>query len=319
MVQKQMPRSKTGVKRKPASKEDLQKAIGMIFKQEITVYKAAKDFGLLKTTLLQQLKSFRASGLPSYEYKQNNDTKKVFTDAEENLLINYIDKAAHLHYGLSLSEVRSLAYQFAKQNNKMYDSSWDTHKKAGKDWLIGFRKRHGNHLSLRKPEPTSLARSTSFNKANVMLVFENFKKALDKNPGIGPFTIWNCDETGISTVHVPPKVLAKKGLKQVGGMTNAERDTNITMIAAVNAGGEFMPPMLIFPRKNFKDYMLKGAPPGTIGGANPSGWSNEELFMEFFKHFIKHSCASKENPAILLMDNYESHIFVPIIQLAKDK
>lgn len=112
----------------------------MILKQEVTVYKAAKDFGLSKTTLLRQLKSFKASGLPSYEYKQNNDTKKVFTDSEEILLVTYIQKAAQLHYGLSLKDVRTLAYQFAKVNNKSYDSSWDVNKQAGKDWLIGFRK-----------------------------------------------------------------------------------------------------------------------------------------------------------------------------------
>lgn len=314
----QMPRSKTGEKRKQVPKEDIEKAIDMVLKKEITVYKAAKDFGLSKTTLLRQLKAFKESGLPNYEYKKNNDTKKVFSHSEEILLVNYIEKAAELHYGLTLKDVRTLAYQFAKQNQKPYDPSWDTNKLAGKDWLIGFRKRFKAQLALRKPEATSLSRSTSFNKANVSLVFENFKKALRNNPGIGPFNIWNCDETGISTVHVPPKILAKKGVKQVGGMTSGERGTNVTMIGAINAGGGFMPPMLIFPRTNFKDYMLKGAPVGTLGGANPSGWSNEELFFEFAKHFVKYSSASKTNPVILLMDNHESHISVKTIQLAKD-
>jgi len=182
-------------------------------------------------------------------------------------------------------------------------------------WLRNFRKRYSRQLSLRKPEATSLARSTSFNKTTVAHFFQNYKKALNKNPSISPFNIWNCDETGISTVHVPPKILASKGLKQVGSMTNAER---VTMIAAVNAGGGFMPPMLIFPRKNFKGYMLKGAPIGTIGGANPSGWSNEDLFYDFMQHFIKYSCASKTNPVILLMDNHESHISVKSIKLAKE-
>lgn len=173
-------------------------------------------------------------------------------------------------------------------------------------------------MSLRKPEATSLARSTAFNKANVAIVFTNFKKALEKIPGITPFQIWNCDETGISTVHVPPKILATKGLKQVGSITSGERGTNVTMIAAINAGVGFIPPMLIFPRINFRDYMLKGAPPGSIGGAAPSRWSNEDLFYEFMQHFIEFCGASLNNQMILLMDNHESHISVKTIQLAKE-
>lgn len=38
--------------------------------------------------------------------------------------------------------------------------------------------------------------------------------------------------------------MAKKGVKQLGAMTNAERGVNVTVIAAINAGGGFIPPML---------------------------------------------------------------------------
>lgn len=150
-------------------------------------------------------------------------------------MVEYIQKAALLQYGLTLRDVKVLAYQFAKQNHKNYDKSWDVNKMAGKYWLHIFPKKYTHELALRKPEATSFARSTAFNKENVALVFENYKKALEKNPGITDFNIWNCYETGISTVHIPPNVLASKGLKQVGSMTSAERGTNITMICAINA------------------------------------------------------------------------------------
>ncbi|XP_065674023.1 uncharacterized protein LOC136090970 [Hydra vulgaris] len=100
-------------------------------------------------------------------------------------------------------------------------------------------------------------------------------------------------------------------------MTCGERGYSITIIGEINVQGGYTPPMLIFPRKKFKDFMLKASPKGTLGGANPSGWSNEDLFLGFMKHFVKHTRSSKENPSILLLDNHESHISIPTIQLAK--
>lgn len=74
-------------------------------------------------------------------------------------------------------------------------------------------------------------------KQNVQLTFENYKKALSKCPQLRAIDIWNVDESGISTVHVPPKILATKGVKQVGAMTSGEKGNTVTMIAAINAGG----------------------------------------------------------------------------------
>ena len=53
-----------------------------------------------------------------------------------------------------------------------------------------------------------------------------------------------------------------------------EREINIITIVAVSAIGNHFPPMLIFPRLNFKNHMSSGAPAASTGGANPTGWSN---------------------------------------------
>ncbi|CAH2097255.1 unnamed protein product [Euphydryas editha] len=44
-----------------------------------------------------------------------------------------------------------------------------------------------------------------------------------------PKNIYNCDETGISTVQTPGKILATKGQKKVGSITSWERGKNITL------------------------------------------------------------------------------------------
>lgn len=77
------------------------------------------------------------------------------------------------------------------------------------------------------------------------------------------------EESCLSTVHLSTRILAPKGQKQVGSITSGERVQNITLISARNAMGHTVPPLFIFPRLHFKDYILKGAPNGIVGMANP--------------------------------------------------
>jgi hypothetical protein len=107
-------------------------------------------------------------------------------------------------------------------------------------------------------------------------------------------------------------------MKLVGSVTSGERGINVAMIVAVNAIGNHVPPMLIFPRVHFKDHMLTGAPTASIGEANPTGWSNENLFVDYLKHFIACEKPCKEDPALLILDNHESHISITAINVAKE-
>jgi hypothetical protein len=52
--------------------------------------------------------------------------------------------------------------------------SWSKNKKAGPDWFTAFIKRH-QELSIRKPQPTSLARATAFNRTTVAEFCEHRK------------------------------------------------------------------------------------------------------------------------------------------------
>lgn len=62
------------------------------------------------------------------------------------------------------------------------------------------------------------------------------------------------DETGVTTVQKPNKVVARKGLKQVGAITSAERGTLVTLAAAVSGGGNSVPPFFVF-QTDFLDWL----------------------------------------------------------------
>ena len=78
-------------------------------------------------------------------------------------------------------------------------------------------------LSLRTPEATSMARARVFNKERIYEFFDKYENILDEYK----FTanqIYNVDETGLSTVHKPSKIIAQKGKHPVGAVTSGERE-----------------------------------------------------------------------------------------------
>lgn len=221
-----------------------------------------------------------------------------------------------MHYGLTKSDAKKLAFQYAKANCKKFPTSWETNQEAGEQWFVDFRKRNPT-LSLRTPQPTSIARASAFNKTVVKLFFNKYSTALEEFK-FTPEKVFNADETGISSVHTPPKIIAQKGVKKVSGVTSAERGFNTTMIGCINAVGNSVPPYFIFPRVNFKKHMVYGAPPGTDGAAHPTGWSTSEIFVQFLEHFIKNIKPSLDNKVLLIIDNHETHITIDVINKAKD-
>ncbi|KAG5870821.1 hypothetical protein JTB14_023984 [Gonioctena quinquepunctata] len=151
-----MPRNKGGPKRIPVSSEHLICAAKKVLHKVLSIREAA---AVSKTTLIRHIGKFNRSEDAEFEYTASNNTKQVFTNEEEHCLQQNLITAAHLHYGLTKRDVRHLAYQYAFANKKNIPDTWNRDKCASKEWLRHFPARHPQ-LSLRKPEATSLARST---------------------------------------------------------------------------------------------------------------------------------------------------------------
>ncbi|XP_049779607.1 uncharacterized protein LOC126176496 [Schistocerca cancellata] len=130
------------------------------------------------------------------------------------------------------------------------------------------------------------------------------------------FRIYNFDETGISMVQKPGKILAPKGAKHVGSATSWEHGKNITVCCAVSASGVYVPLMFIFPRLRMTPALQKGGPPNSIYESNKNGWMTEELFPKWLKHFANFTKASKDHTILLI--NHTSHVSLEAYNFCKD-
>ena len=83
-----------------------------------------------------------------------------------------------------------------------------------------------------------------------------------------------------------------------------------------SAAGEYVTPMLIFPRVKRNDVLLEGSPDGSIAAYNKTAWMTKELFLVWLKHFIGIVRPRITGQILLLLDGHCSHMSKEAIMFA---
>lgn len=249
----------------------MQRAIDAVKNGEMGWQRAANLYGVPQATLRRRAQN---------KNKIFNGTEKglgrfqpTFDKKLERELVEHLKLLESRLFGLTMTEVRELAFQIAEKNGVEHRFNKDK-QMAGWDWVNGFVKRNPD-ICLRKPEATSAARATGFNKPVVKNFFSVYESIL-KTHNILPNKIYNVDESSLSNVQKPLKIFAQTGKKQVGALTSAERGIHVTVVCCMSPAG-FVPPFLIYPRKNWKHELTDVSPLGTVGVAQESGWMTGEI------------------------------------------
>jgi transposase-like protein len=285
------------------STEQMEQAVQAVVSCQLGYAKASRQFNVPQTTLERYVKK-RKENPEGLILKTMGSKKSVFNPDEEAELVDYLKKMEERLFGLTMTECRKLAFQLAEQNGHEHPFNKND-EAAGRGWMNGFLKRHPE-LSIRKPEATSGARAMGFNKVAVSRFFKLLTEIVDK------YKI-TAERIGLS------KILATKGKRQVGAVTSAERGETVTVEVCFSAGGSYIPPTLIFPRKRLQQGFLEGLVPGGSVELNEKGWIDMDIFFNWFKKFVIFSHASKETPVLLLLDGHASHTKnLNVINYARD-
>ncbi|KAB0803072.1 hypothetical protein PPYR_02666 [Photinus pyralis] len=230
--------------------------------------------------------------------------KSVFSVNAEKELVTEIIRLSKIFYGLTSQEIRQCAFNYAEKNNINHPFIRDK-KAAGRDWMERFLNRNPE-ISVRKPQPTSLNRLTSFNREEITLFFSKLQSVMEKHK-FTPTRIFNADETGISNVQVSAKILAQKGQKRVGFTTSGERGRTTTVMCSFSASGIYVPPLFIFARQRMDAQLKRNGPPGAAYACSSNGWINETLFIDWLHHFARFVKSTTDDPVLLVIDNHVSH------------
>ena len=174
---------------------------------------------------------------------------------------------------------------------------------AGCEWFEGFKARHPTLT-----QPLSYSRALCSNKPTIEVFFVKLGAIYGRmNLVSKPMQVYNVDESGVSVVHKPCKVVAKLGHRNVYSITAAERGKTHTIVACVSASGFILPPMMVYPRKKKKsvpEHLKEGAVPNTLFTNSVNGWITKELYLEWFKHFLANVPPTR--PVLLIQDGHSS-------------
>lgn len=276
---------------KELSQEDMKKAIHEVMNKKRTLRAAAKKYSINLSTLYYRIVRVKEYALS--EDKDNGPYKRrVFTPDEEAILSRYFVSYSNLNYGISYTQMRMLAYVYAKSLDRQVPANWETDNRAGRDWLTNFLNRVNNNLSVVKADlnnPTPALVEADF-------FCTTFERALQADE-ITANRIYNLCEIEVS-LDVPDQ-----NEEQVEAQS-----LSVTMCAVANAAADLVPPTFVFPLNTMDPTLLPYTPPGTLGMANlPSGGVlTVDHFIPLLKHLQKHSKCSKDYPIILLLDNIVS-------------
>ena len=127
-----------------------------------------------------------------------------------------------------------------------------------RSWFDGFKLRHPN-LTLRSAQSLSHSRATSANDEIMRDYFAKLASVCARlNIVSKPMQIYNMDETGISIVNKPGRVIAEYGRRNVWAVTSAEKGKTHTVLACASAAGYSLPPFMIYPRKKMTARLREG-------------------------------------------------------------
>jgi len=253
----------------------------------------------------------------------DSDTGRVqgLTREEEIGLVNFAIDMGEKGMGLTRDDMRGLVLYLVKGRNHSFKETGPSKK-----WFIRFQNRHPE-LKFTKPEQLEKSRAAMSNQEVIKGYLTVVKTVIEKHQ-VMPKNIWNFDETSLVQKN-SVKVYSGKLKKQAVALTS-HMDTTASMLIAINAIGEKMPPLYIFKGKKSSTGLLDGAPKDSFCIMQENGWMDTSVFETFFLNKLvpylelhrgwrRVGEKFEKEPIVITCDRHTSRFNVKVIKEALDR
>ncbi|KFG81468.1 transposase [Metarhizium anisopliae] len=269
---------------------------------------AAKEFNISRHRLNR-----RISGILPKGGRHASNAK--LSEPVEVALCRYIDRLDKMNLSIRKEFIRDAANLILRGQ-----SSPTSHRDpptVGQHWVDRFIKRH--KYSVLPQRIREVDRQNAETIRNVTTYFEQLYDCIT-DYGIVESDIWNMDETGfrIGMGKSRMVVTRRPRASYLGMPTNRE---SATAIEAISAGGSYTPVFLILTGAVHQSafYRIPELHDDAAIAVSTSGFTNDELSLEWLKHFDKHTAQKTTGQyRLLIIDGHGSHHTVEFIQYAED-
>lgn len=291
----------------------MMQASHLVRQQGMSIYKAAKEMKVPWSSLKRYLNNTEVQDGNVVQDLPKLGRPFALPAELEVQIFNYIINMQELGFGLTVIQIRKLAFSLAETVGRK-NFFMEEKGTASKWWWAHYKKRYG--LTLRVPENLAAYRASMANPTILADFYTKLEALMERlNINNMPSRLWNCDETGLSFVVKPNKVVTALGKRYVYKRSYADRGETTTVLGCVCANGTFIPPLIIFKGVRWNPELTRGCLPNSLVKLSPKGWINSEIFLQWLQFFI--NAIPKERPVIVLMDSHASHISPAVIELAK--
>jgi hypothetical protein len=189
---------------------------------------------------------------------------------------------------------------------------------VGKDWLRRWKKAHPQY-KLRKKRATAVDWYKASNHEDFVQWFTALNNIINKF-GINEQDIYNFNETGFQIgIGGSQWIITHETSRKSYFASQSEREL-VTAVEIIGVRGTVLPPLLILLEKIHQSqwYTTTNIPSIYAIGLSESGYPNDELALEYIKHFdrfIRWSILGVYR--LLICDGFRSHHTKEFIEYAE--
>lgn len=181
-------------------------------------------------------------------------------------------------------------------------------KTVGKMWPYRFIENNPRFFR-KKAQAIEPVRIEAWDLGIIETYYDRLRIAID-NHGVQKGDFYNMDETNLRIALGKDENIITLNPEGKHYIPSSSSRKSLTAVECISADGFVLKPLLILPGvQHMEDWYTQDLPPDYLIATSPTGYTSDEIALEWIKHFDRQTKKRRTGPyRVLLMDNHGSHL-----------